>query len=335
MHMPINTNQRGAVSMLTVIFLALLLTIITTSFVRLSVTEQRQSIDDDLTTRAFYAAESGVEDAKRAIAEFQEGNITEAELYGNECRPAQGLSSDLDLANLATEYTCQLIDLSPADFQAALDEWQSVTIPLRGVDPFSQITIEWHIYDGGPYSRRASSATNLPRVSAWGDAPAMLRAGFFSVPSAAGFNGSDVSLSTVFINPDSSGSTVDPFSAANDGTVVNGGCTSSPVEGEYACSMTLSNFNSSRDNYLRLQSLYKGTNVRVTLGGTLFDDVQAVIDVTGRAGDVFRRVEARVSLINNEYPLPDIALWSNSEICKDFTVTDDVADYVNNCPWGN
>lgn len=339
MHMAKSLTERGAVSMLTVIFLALLLTIITTSFVRLSITEQRQSIDDDLTTRAFYAAESGVEDAKRAIAEFQAGQPVT--LNEDVCQPASVVTNGLLSSDLDAEYTCQLIDLSPANFQDDLDPWEAVTIPLSGADPFSSVLIEWHIHEEGqPYDRRANGQQFLPPVGSWngGNAsrtfPAMLRAAVFSHPAGNSFTPGQVQQAAVFINPASTASNTNPFS--NDGSIINGGCAPrTPTPGQYACRVTLTNINSSRTNYLRLQALYRATDVQVTLVGTLLEDVQAIVDVTGRAGDVFRRIEARVSLINQEFPFPDIALWSNSDICKDITVTNDVSDYNwGECTWG-
>ena len=56
-------NQQGVVSFFTVIFITLLLLILTTAYIRLMVNEQRQATDNDLSSRAFYAAESGVNDA--------------------------------------------------------------------------------------------------------------------------------------------------------------------------------------------------------------------------------------------------------------------------------
>ena len=61
---------------------------------------------------------------------------------------------------------------------------------------------------------------------------------------------------------------------------------------------------------------------------TRFVGIQAQIDSTGRANDVFRRVDARVELIDTNFPYPEFAVQlsgSNSDvIMKDFWVT-------NNC----
>ncbi|HEX9594714.1 MAG TPA: hypothetical protein VF996_01105 [Candidatus Saccharimonadales bacterium] len=335
-------DQKGSMSLLTVIFFALIFTIVTISFVRLAITEQRQSVDEDLTTRAYYAAESGVEDAKRALQQYQSGTLLLADLNGDDCSLPSGYNGDLtNDPEIDSAYTCQLIDLSPANFQAELGPWEAVTIPLNGESAFDRVRIDWHIHTtGASYGRRTNpSNTQLIDVPAWtsGNFPAMLRAGIFSHPSG-NFNPTQVNQDVLFINPAASTAVA---SLGDDGEVVNGSCVApaniNNFAGTYACTVTISGV-SAQNFYLRLQSLYTSTFVQVTLLNNntpvLFEEVQALVDVTGRAGDIFRRVEARVSLLSNNYPLPDIALWSNTDICKAFSVTDDPADYdATACPW--
>lgn len=326
-------------SLLTVIFLALLLTIVTVSFIRLAIIEQRQATDDDLTTRAFYAAESGVEDGKRALALSQSGGTVN--LNADVCQPADVVPSGLLSADLSTEYTCQLIHLTPGDFLAQLDAWEAVTIPLTSADPFNKVKIEWHQPEASqPYTVRGNSDLGLPTAPDWISAeyPSMLRAAIFWHPPGSTFASTspDVGQYALFINPASSNN---PLSSANNGQVVNGFCDAAVAGGGYACSATITGVSppGPRVFYLRLQSLYVGTDVRVTLldnsGEVDLEDVQAAIDVTGRAGDVYRRIEARVPLTQFDYPFPDIALWSNTDICKNFTVTNDILGYNNTCPW--
>lgn len=337
-------NQQGSMSFLTVIFLAIVLSIITLSFVRISTTEQRQAVDDDLTTRAFYAAESGVEDAKRAISDYVNGTLSLAQLNPDVCDPA-GVVSDGELnATLETEYTCQFINLNPDDYQDELDPWESVTIPLSGLGAFDDITISWHIPgDDGTIVSRGTS--NLPDYVVWNNSnyAAMLRAAVIDTP-AGSFDRNQMASRSIFINPHTSGGGTFDVNAS-DGNIVNAQCAdvdlNDPADsGEYlnyACTVELSGFSGLNANkYLHLQALYRGAHIQISLENTQFDDVQAVIDVTGRSGDVFRRVEARVSLVEDNFNFPDVAVWSNEEICKNFTVTDDPADFdPGNCSWSS
>lgn len=101
-----------------------------------------------------------------------------------------------------------------------------------------------------------------------------------------------------------------------------------------------------RTAFLRLTSLYNKAHYRVTLsdstktcnqltrvgeGCVKFDNVQPQIDSTGRANDLFRRVQTRVEFGDPGFPYPDAAVQTTSSLCKNFLVTDNEADYLNNC----
>ena len=57
-------QQTGVVSIFAVIFSALIMSILTVSFIRLMVVDQKQASDNDLSQSAYDAALAGVEDAK-------------------------------------------------------------------------------------------------------------------------------------------------------------------------------------------------------------------------------------------------------------------------------
>ncbi len=52
-----------------------------------------------------------------------------------------------------------------------------------------------------------------------------------------------------------------------------------------------------------------------------FNGVQPVIDVTGRANNMFRRVLARVEL-SGSFVYPEAAVDMKNDLCKNFSVTD-------------
>ena len=132
-----------------------------------------------------------------------------------------------------------------------------------------------------------------------------------------------------------------PTPATSNDTPLPVKCASSISGGGYACSMTLALPNpiggGNRTAFLRLTPFYNATHFQVALssGGApnatgsnvvKFKDVQPEIDSTGRANDLFRRVQSRVNLYDTSFPYPDATIDITGNFCKDFTVTD--KDYI-------
>ena len=59
-------DERGMVAIMIAMFLMIILSLITLGFLRLMQREQRQALDNSLSTQAYYAAESGINDAVKA-----------------------------------------------------------------------------------------------------------------------------------------------------------------------------------------------------------------------------------------------------------------------------
>ena len=112
--------------------------------------------------------------------------------------------------------------------------------------------------------------------------------------------------------------------------------------GSYACTALLElptggAFASTANNYyLRITPIYGATHFRVALvnGGSevTMDQVQPIVDATGRAADVYRRLQARVQ-VNALANYPEFAAEIANDICKNMQVSSNTTDYVaNNCP---
>lgn len=338
-------GERGAIAFLTVLFIVIILTIVTTGFVRLMVREQRQSTDIQLSAQALYAAEAGVEDAVHVLRE----QINGASVTLNEsiCDPADTSPSSVSpQLNGDSEYTCQLIDLQPEDFIQGADSYKSILIPLNAVDSsgnptsFGRININWHNnVDDGVVGFRPNSTstppTNLPPVSAW-TFPAMVRAEVIRVP-AGSFTRDDLynNRQTVFLNPTNGGSGIINNPATVHASIVSAPCSSA---GTHACSMQIrrpGGFNVADDYFLRLVLLYRPGEIRVALedaSGNPVDieDAQALIDVTGRATDVFRRLQVRVRLEQGLDIFPPFIMATSDDVCKELIARDTVAS-VDSC----
>lgn len=264
-------------------------------------------------------------------------------------------------------YTCVNIDMDTPDYLFTSREGISDVVPLRAAGAFDRVVIEWYTQDDAGAGKLAGSPAAtpngsgmLPQKSAWNTVvPPMLRVqamtpgDSFSISS---LNSSGASQ-TVFLYPGQTSNGASDHvvqmsgypratgdSAHSNEPVRMARCSSnyanltgvnSPDPGSgYSCKATLTygtaiSQAASANTLLRLQTLYKGASVRVTLyNGTApvqFRGVQPTVDSTGRANDLFRRVEARLAT-GETFDYPNYAVDTAGDICKDFSVTDTKAE---------
>ena len=258
-------------------------------------------------------------------------------------------------AALDQAYTCVTLTLNTPDYTATLLADESKLIPLVSTEPFNSITIEWFRRDNAP---GAAGSLNIPAVTDrarlltradWpSNRPAVMRAQYMQVGDNFTLTGFDTTTdagesnsNTLFLYPASAGlpgttefgrdarrtesGTGSPALSTVAPTVAR--CANSVGAKEYACSITIQlptpiGGGNAAAAYLRLTPLYKASDIRVTLSNGLFKSVQPKVDSTGRANDLFRRVESRIDMYDTSFPYPDAALSVDGNVCKDFGVTD-------------
>ena len=347
-------HETGAASLLVVMFMTIILTIVTIGFLRIALNEQRISTDDDLTSRAFFEAESGIEDARRAIQETLSGTLTDAQLNADNCdvpTPARYTDVLSSTAEFDIGYSCMLIDYTPesirSDLSSANQTRQYQIIPINeggGTTNIRNIRLQWHMDapaptgdgDVGAGVNLRGNQTNIPRYGNW-SFPAMMHVSFINYP-AGNFGRADIIDSDMWISPGNGSGSTNPQRIFNgggsnsinpsvDGEVLVASCANN--NNDFSCTMDFF-FNSlppSRRLEVRITNLYRPTSLEMTMTAVngdplLFDEAQAVVDVTGRAGAVYRRVEAVLDLSTPDL-LPEFAIQTASDICKDFAFTDD------------
>ena len=345
-------NQRGAVSMISVVIFSIIITIVVTAYMRTIVTQQKDAINYDLSTRAFYAAESGVEDARRDglatsssdCSSIKDGGLSAGQKYNNK------LGSNIS-------YTCQIIEKDPSDISGSVNEQKSAFIRLNPVDPTLPSDEEWRVQlrwstNGDLTGREDGSKLFLPKL-AWAAKAyhPVLRSTVVSHPKNS-FTRDQVKQRVLFNNPAVSGKEEVALPRLNQNSeqdpaqlVTNGVCTEAGV-GAYKCRRTfvLDNYNFSSQNiYLHLKSIYGATNFQVILRHCTSGDncttvsqkdVVATVDVTARAGDVFRRVKQTVPISDDGYKIfdgLDASLVAGDGICKSFKVGTSSAQYSPGC----
>jgi Tfp pilus assembly protein PilX len=242
-------------------------------------------------------------------------------------------------------------------------------------DPKSAMTIQvqWH----NTTSDKDGNATllagsDLPIADKWdGTKPAVLRVEFVAVPKTNitvdkliantravtlrpsltenVFGATKVSSA---FNLDSWIAKTDPKNATDSVTnLLQVKCTAGTSTSGYACSTTFTipqtpgtagtTYLFDADNYdyyMRLQSVYHGTNFRLSAkdaaGFSLyFDHVQANVDVTGRATESQKRLDVRLNPSDggdNGYQWwPDYAIDTAGKVCKQMSI--EAATGVDNC----
>jgi hypothetical protein len=222
-------NQSGAVSLFVVVFASLLITVIVVGFVRIMIQDQRQATAAELSQSAYDSALAGVEDAKRALAIYQDRCSSNPDtqecielkqsLNSNTCNAAiannlddvvfdssevkieqPGKSNTLDQA-----YTCVKINLDTFDYLGHTPTHLVDTIPLE-VTPGSsvnEVLVEWFnlsdigSIDGGNtevdlYDGDPTAPLPLPAQNTWPtNRPPVLRLQVIQYSETAGFSLSD------------------------------------------------------------------------------------------------------------------------------------------------
>lgn len=365
-----NIRQQGVVSLFIVLFTALLMTVVTISFVQLMTSDQRQATYNDLSQSAYDSAQAGVEDAKRALLMEQDCNgkntkqcqdvraaissgqcNTLSAIFGNPTDPETKIQQSAGDAKLDQGYTCVKIQTNTPDFLGSLDPSLSpLLVPLRGTDSVSKVIVSWALNkSGGSIDLPPPANPTLPALSAWPkNRPALLRAQL--IDGKGNFKLSDFdnggSSDTLFLYPSVAGNTTVSFGLDSRRSTPVGNvpqpvkCSPNAGSGAYICQVTLqlpSDINAeSQTAFLSLAGLYNATDFKVELqhgnegSPVSFDHVQPEVDSTGRANDLFRRVVSRVEM-GGSFNYPQAELEVTGKLCKNFSVTTDPADYSSQC----
>ncbi|HEX5797492.1 MAG TPA: pilus assembly PilX N-terminal domain-containing protein [Candidatus Saccharimonadales bacterium] len=301
-------NQKGMASMVIVILIMTLLSLIVVSMTKTANREQKQALDRQLNSQAFYAAESGINDARDYYLNNFEDPINPASEEKTSCDGIDGAIGNEQFPGYSNtvgesvnRYSCVLYDATPESLEFSRIGNDSLVIPLEDKEAANQIddlTVTWKRPNTGSHDFSGCPSANFP-PSLNDDCDAgVLRV---ELIDPTGTSRSDLVAKnfTAFLSPrphpnSSPGSPQYSSGLGTNGQGVNwrGGCSGNQ------CSLTIHNIGKKR-LVLHLRSLYKESRVSVT--GTVdgsgeaieFIDAQMMIDATGRASDVLKRIRVR------------------------------------------
>ncbi len=217
-----SSDQRGAVAMLSVTVFAIIITVVATSYIKTVISQQRNALNYDQGTRAYFAAESGVQDGARAI----QTNPTIRSNGKTDCAPVGPLVNGeavLKSPDYGIGYTCQIIDVTPTALEGtAMPNEKSTIVKIEPKEPgFNrdfQITFRWSKqYDTNDMSNfndeilypRSDDRAIFPASDKWNAVNflnnpihALLRTQFITHPKGGpSFNREQVEQRVMFLNP--------------------------------------------------------------------------------------------------------------------------------------
>jgi Tfp pilus assembly protein PilX len=327
-------SQAGMVAIFVTMIMMIVISLLVLGFAQISRHEQRSSLDTQLSTQAYYAAESGINDAKAAIQQQLTLGPTVADKTGcADVAPYTFNAAPASKSTLASgvSYSCVLINANPTVLTYNNVGTNGVVIPLISTQAsnFDKITIKWTPASGqaaSPLSNcPATALNNFPNVNNWNCKFALLRTDLVEATSLKRATWQANTRTNFFepVNASGGGTSSVPF--GSDGQVVPVSCTSA-TPGE--CSMTITTSLNSHKYYLHVNALYR-TVSSLTVTGILsdgsaaqFSGAQAIVDVTGKAQDTLRRVAVTVGLTDaNVGTNANAAIISGDSVCKQFSVT--------------
>lgn len=340
-------NQQGAVAMLSVVIFSIVISIVAAAYARTIVVQQREALNFDLSTRAYYAAESGVQDAIRKIR--ADSGLLESNK--EECQPIGGgqIGDSDDIG-----YTCQLIEVETDEVSGATRQGDAALWKLPSTSGNLRVTLKWSEdpSETENFVARAEPSKLLPQAGNWVDKDGnsyhpMMRTSFISLPNV-NITRDSIKQWVYFLNPTAEGdgelSSINLNNKQGEASVIHN-ATCEEAENGLECTQSFvvngSYLSASKQGYIALQSVYGGdTKYTITASNASTDEPVSFagvvsIDVTGRAGSVFRRVKQQVAVDGEQrvfISAPNAnALVVGDGICKFFTVGNTPAQYQTQC----
>lgn len=327
-------NQSGLVSIAVALVMMTIISLMIFSFALVSRREQRLALDRRLSAQAYYAAESGVNTTRKQIENGSlTGNVTT-------CSP-------VDIGDSSVQTTCVLVDQTPGVVRydgVAVDVAKVTrlsTVNSSGVaTPLSRLEIFWNATGANVNAFSNKNNGEFPKEFPSGTNPfSVLNISLTKAPTNAfGRDWLNVNTFHAFLYPKDNGAGSDQSVVFGDdksqGLVVEGNCklANSPKKCKAVLKMDT---DQGSTFFLKLASIYTSADVEIRAfdasGIQLnFQGAQAVIDATGKAQDVLRRVQAVVPLASS-WSADNFGIRSNSGICKQYEVASSGVTSPANC----
>ncbi|MEX1995562.1 MAG: hypothetical protein WD887_02185, partial [Candidatus Saccharimonadales bacterium] len=350
-------TQDGLASIVIVTVLVVLITLITIGFARIMTRSTNNALNDQLSTAATYAAQSGVNDAISFLKDNPSATAAGCnDLIGSAATPGP-LYSQSNLSGdeaRTTEYTCVLINKTPTDVvYQQLPPSKSQVAKLTTSGAVDKLMFSWQSTDRSKNQLLPPSANPpLLDVTEWNNTDhkytPLLRLILYPIPSDGQVGGVQANSKTYFFYPTSAGGNVTtlPYSTA-DGSLKTINCGTKNATGftgtaDYDCNIIISNLSSAASPdplgyfYVRLTPIYGQADVKIKAENSAadplkFTNTQAVLDVTARSSTTAKRLQVRVdtsasgggpteNIGPTEETVPEYVVRTAASLCKRLNV---------------
>jgi hypothetical protein len=340
----IRSNESGFAALIIALVLVIVLSLVTVGFAELMNNNQQQATNKQLASQAYYAAETGVNDAATAIeAGYQDAKTTcgTTGVVANE-PGSQYLDNTANTkvgSSGTVSYPCLLINPTPPGAEyGSIPANNPTVVEMEGVNSsdapqvVNSITVSWEATNGtANFLPVNNTCSSLSTSAAWPASTGMLK--FTLIPINNLTRSALINEEYVaYLCPTGGNGTItnSVYSAAdigaNAGVTLDGQCAdqaSTESEPDY-CNVSVSGLNimDATTYIMELQSIYSPVQAYLnewsgTPSGIPLDTGQAqtLIDSTGEADGILKRIQVRLPDHNN-YPEPVAAVQSMGNLCK-------------------
>jgi hypothetical protein len=230
-------------------------------------------------------------------------------------------------------YTCVLVNPTPPTLQTDIGTTSKI-IPISAASNIKAINLMWSTKKAtGTPVNSCPTSVKLPTVAAWGNCGVgVLRVDLVPTDNSAPTNAATLAKETMtfFVVPmaPGSGGAINTIvypganaSTANLDNIVGVDCKNASPN----CTIKVNTSGVSHQAYdLRVSSEYEDSTLQITANGAAgtlpLSGAQVIIDSTGKAQDVVRRIQVYVPIGVTSNQLSDYAIESTDSVCKRFAV---------------
>jgi Tfp pilus assembly protein PilX len=327
-----NKNEKGFASIVIALILIIVLALFTVGFAQLARREQQTALDKQKATQAQYAAESGINNVYQDIVK---GTINNSNADDSTCMtsgppgtgtlPDTALSAhqDINTAN-GVSYSCVLVSLKTDNLQIDnLTSGSGRHFYFGTSDSPDPLIIKWGSKTGRDNFAPALSNAGNPvfKTNAKWTYPPVLEISITPVTNSNDADTLRAHTFTFYAYPSSGSSNSVVYNPSDTGQVVSGDCDAGG-DSAYPCSVRLTGL-SGQQFIMHVVDFYDTSSLVATSSSSVKFTGEPVIDVTGKARDVLKRLRVRVFISaaggeagpDNDAILPNNAIEAQN-ICK-------------------